>query len=186
MEFQNTLFAGVYVVRLEPKLDERGYFMRTFCRRTFEERGLVHDFPQCNLVWSKEQGTLRGMHYTVPPVGEVKVVQCVRGSAFDVLLDLRPASPTFGKWQSFDLTAERPELLYIPKGVAQGYQTLQRDTCMYYLMSEEYVPGLDHTVRWDDPAFRIPWPIPNPILSARDRQCPDFPVPPVSQSASDE
>jgi dTDP-4-dehydrorhamnose 3,5-epimerase len=149
-----------------------------FCEREFAERGLLTRFPQCNLSYNREAATLRGMHFQRPPKPEVKVVRCFRGAVYDVLIDLRPTSPMYLQWEAFELSAENREALYVPEGCAHGFQTLTRDVEMFYQMGEFYAAEYNDGVRWDDPVFGIEWPLPNPILSDKDKAYPDFHVSP--------
>lgn len=154
--------------------DERGFFARTWCQREFEERGLNSELAQCSMSFNKVAGTLRGMHYQLAPHAETKLVRCTRGSIYDVALDLRPSSDTFCRWFSIELTQSNHTMLYIPAGVAHGFQTLSDDTEVFYQISEFYHSESSHGVRWNDPAFRIRWAIPHPLLSPRDASYPDF------------
>jgi dTDP-4-dehydrorhamnose 3,5-epimerase len=174
MEFRKTHLEGVYHILLEPRVDLRGSFLRTFSRDGFERQGLNGHIEQCNLVINEPRGTLRGIHYHVRPAGEVKIVQCVRGAVFDVVIDLRPESVSYGEWVSHELTGDRPELLYIPKGMAHAYQTLEPHSTVSYFMSEAFVAGTERGAPWDDAWFSIPWPLSNPVLSERDRAHPPF------------
>ena len=169
-----TQVQGVHEIDLEPHLDERGSFSRIFCRREFETLGLPGDLVQSSLSETRIRGTLRGLHYQIPPSREAKVVRCVRGSIFDVALDLRPESATRLRHHGAELSAENGRGLYIPPGCAHGFQTLTDDALVLYFMTDYYRPGLGRGVRWNDPAFGIRWPIPDPILLDRDRDYPDF------------
>lgn len=172
MDFVETGFNGVFRILLKPNVDNRGTFTRTFCRSEMEKRGLVGSLEQCDLVTNQRAGTLRGIHYHLRPQGEVKFVQCVSGSVFDVLVDLRPESDTYGEWLSFELSGTRAEILYVPKGIGHAYQTLEPASTVQYFMSEAFVPGSERGVRWDDSALGIPWPLSDPILSERDHALP--------------
>lgn len=174
MRFIPTELDDAYLIELEPVTDERGFFARTFCEKEFAEKGLTSYFVQCNIAWSKAKGTLRGMHYQIAPYAEVKIVRCTRGAIYDVIIDLRTESSTYCKWAAVELTPASNKMLYIHKGFAHGYQTLEPDTEVSYLASNFYTPSAQRGVRWDDPAFGIHWPIPNPILSEKDRSHPDF------------
>ncbi len=174
MDFQETHLAGVFQVLLDPNVDNRGTFTRVFDRGEMEKRGLGGSLEQCNLVTNQQASTLRGIHYHLRPQGEVKLVQCVSGSVFDVLVDLRPESDTYGEWTSFELAGDRREMLYIPKGIGHAYQTLEPGSNVLYFMSEAFVPGTERGVRWNDPSLAISWPLANPILSDRDRALPDL------------
>lgn len=174
MRFTETTLAGAYVVDIEPQEDERGFFARSWCRDEFARRGLAPSLAQCNISFNRRRGTLRGMHFQRAPYGEVKVVRCTRGRILDVLLDLRPASPTFCRWIGVELSADNHRMLYVPEGIAHGFQTLDDDTELFYQMSEPYRAEAAAGVRWNDPRFGIEWPIPSPIVSARDAAFPDF------------
>jgi len=170
--FRGTTLPGVYVVELEPRSDHRGLFARTWCQREFAEHGLNPRLVQCSLSFNRRRGTLRGMHYQAAPYAEAKLVRCTQGAIWDVALDLRNNSPTFRQHVGVELTAENRKALYIPEGVAHGFQTLVDDTEVLYQMSEFHVPDAARGVRYDDPAFAIPWPITEPILLDRDRAYP--------------
>ena len=162
----------IEVKRLE---DERGFFGRSFCRLEFEERGLNPFVAQCNISFNRDAGTLRGMHYQAAPHAEEKLVRCTRGALYDVIIDLRPESPTFKRWVSLELTGDNCRMLYIPKGFAHGFQTLVDETEIFYQMSAFYHPDSGRGVRWNDPAFGIQWPeTDRVILSDRDRLWPDY------------
>ena len=168
MIFKETTLKGAYVIELEQLQDERGFFARSFCQEEFEVHGLNPHIVQCNISYNKKKGTLRGMHYQSPPYEEVKVVSCMRGSIYDVIIDLRPDSSTYRQWFATSLTAENYQMLYIPEGLAHGFQTVEDNTVVYYQMSESYHPECARRVRWDDTAFGIEWPLVNPILSDKD------------------
>jgi dTDP-4-dehydrorhamnose 3,5-epimerase len=172
MKFLPTRLPGVWIVDLEKHGDDRGFFARSWCRREFEEHGLNPNLVQCSVSFNLKKGTLRGMHYQVTPHEEAKLVRCTRGSICDVAVDLRPTSPAFGKWTAEELTADNGRALYIPGGFAHGFQTLSDSTEVFYQMSEFYHPESARGVRWNDPAFGIIWPIPNPIISERDKNLP--------------
>ena len=172
MKFLPTRLPGVCIVDLEKHGDDRGFFARSWCRREFEEHGLNPNLVQCSVSFNLKKGTLRGMHYQVTPHEEAKLVRCTRGSICDVAVDLRPTSPAFGKWTAEELTADNGRALYIPGGFAHGFQTLSDNTEVFYQMSEFYHPESARGVRWNDPAFGIIWPIPNPIISERDKNLP--------------
>ncbi len=174
MRFIPTELAGAYVIELELRHDQRGFFARTFCENEFAKQGLVSRFVQCNIAWNKEAGTLRGMHYQEPPHAEAKVVRCTRGALYDVIVDLRPGSPTRGKWVAVELTPINGLMLYVPEGFAHGYQTLEPDTEVSYLMGAFPERNAERGIRWDDLALGIRWPLPSPILSDRDRSHPGF------------
>jgi len=160
---------GACVIELEPISDERGFFARTWCAEEFERLGLNPKLVQCSISWNERRGTLRGMHYQAEPCAEAKLIRCCSGAIYDVIVDLRPASPTYGKWAAAELTSENLKMLYVPEGFAHGFQTLTDNTEVSYQISASYQPEFARGVRWNDPAFGIEWPISNPILSARDR-----------------
>jgi dTDP-4-dehydrorhamnose 3,5-epimerase len=175
MLFTETKLRGVYFIEIDPVEDERGFFARTFCREEFAEHGLTSNIAQCNLSYNQKRGTLRGLHYQVAPWQEAKLVSCVAGSFYDVVLDLRNDSPTYCEWIGVELSARgRRRMLYIPEGFAHGFQTLQDDTEVFYQMSHAYVPEAARGVRWNDPAFAIHWPDGPRTISARDQHYPDF------------
>ena len=174
MVFEETALAGAYVVRMEPSVDERGCFARSFCRREFAEHGLADTVAQCNVSFNRRRGTLRGMHYAAAPHREAKLVRCSRGAIHDVIVDLRPASPTRTRWVAVELKAGDPAMLFVPEGVAHGFLTLEDDTEVCYQMSAFYVPEASRGVRWNDPRFGIEWPSNPVVLSERDRSYADF------------
>jgi dTDP-4-dehydrorhamnose 3,5-epimerase len=173
--FSETDLPGVYVVDLERREDERGFFARAWCAREFGEHGLSTDLVQCNLSFNHRRGTLRGMHFQEAPHAEAKLVRCTRGAIFDVALDLRPESPNHGRWVGVELSADNRRALYVPEGFAHGYQTLEDGTETFYQVSEWYTPGSERGVRWNDPAFEIDWPLADePLLSPKDAAWPDY------------
>jgi len=174
MKFTESSLKDAYVIELEPKCDARGMFSRAFCQQEFHAHGLNTNIVQCNLSHSLLRGTLRGMHYQLPPFAEAKLVRCIRGAAYDVILDIRPTSSTYLKWFGAELTATNRSMMYVPEGFAHGYQTLSDDSEVFYMVSQVYAPDHERGVRWNDPVFGIEWPIPNPILSPRDASHPDF------------
>lgn len=174
MRFLETELKGAYVIELEKREDERGFFGRTFCVNEFEECGLNSEVLQCNLSFNARRGTLRGMHYQAEPFAEAKLVQCVRGSLYDVIIDLRRDSDTYCCWVGMELSAENGRMLYVPEGFAHGFQSLEDNTSVYYQMFQFYAPYFARGVRWDDPAFGIKWPLANPIIADKDRQLPDY------------
>ena len=169
MRFQATPLEGAYFLELDRLEDERGFFARSFCQEEFERQGLKPAIAQCNISWNRKRGTLRGLHYQAAPHEEAKVVRCTRGAIWDVIVDLRASSPTWVRWYAAELNAENRRALYVPEGFAHGFQTLADDSEVLYQMSEFYHPELARGVRWDDPKLGINWPLPDPILSARDR-----------------
>ena len=174
MRFEETKLCGAWLIEAEPAHDERGFFARTFCSREYAKRGLTTQFVQNSTSHSNARGTLRGMHFQRAPHAEVKVVSCLRGALWDVIIDLRPESPTYRRWQGFELSAANQRQLYIPAGFAHGFQTLCDDTRAGYLISAFYVPEAAAGVRYDDPAFAIEWPLPVSVISEKDRSWPDF------------
>lgn len=174
MIFTATPLAGAYLIDLEKRGDDRGFFARAFCQREFAQHGLVTNFVQVNNSLSAHKGTLRGMHYQLPPKAETKLVRCIRGALFDVILDLRRESPTFGQSFGAELSAEDRRMMYVPKGFAHGFITLSDDTEAFYFVDEFYAPETERGVRWDDPRFAITWPSPPVVLSDKDRQWRDF------------
>ena len=175
MRFERTAIPGVTIIELEKHGDDRGFFARAWCAREFEEAGLNADLVQVNLSYNRERGTLRGLHYQAPPHAEAKLVRCVRGALYDVVVDLRPDSPSFLRWYGADLSAENRRALYVPEGCAHGFQTLADETEAFYQVSAFYAPESEGGYRWNDPAFAIDWPQPNPpAISDKDRAWTDF------------
>ena len=174
MIFVETELRGAWLIEPERLEDERGFFARTWCQDEFAGHGLNPRLVQCNISFNRQKGTLRGMHFQIAPYEEAKLVRCTMGAVYDVILDLRPNSPTWGQWQAFDLTAENRYMLYVPEGLAHGFQTLEDNSEVFYQMSEVYHPECACGVRWDDPTFAIRWPLDEPILSAKDRSYPDY------------
>jgi dTDP-4-dehydrorhamnose 3,5-epimerase len=172
--FRETTIPGAFAIELERHVDERGSFARLWCARELEQRGLSSRLAQCSLSTNARRGTLRGMHYAVPPAAETKVVRCVRGAIYDVLLDLRASSPTYLRWLAETLTADNGLALYVPEGVAHGFQTLEPESHVFYQISEFYDPAYARGVKWDDPAFGIEWPDAERVLSERYRTYPMF------------
>jgi dTDP-4-dehydrorhamnose 3,5-epimerase len=168
--FTETRLPGAYIVDLELNEDARGYFARTFCQREFAEHGLVASYPQCNVSYNRDRGTLRGLHYNRTPHEEAKLVRCQVGSIYDVIVDLRPGSLTLGQWLGVELSAQNHRMLYIPKGFAHGFLTLSPQTEIHYQMSEFYVPGAGLGLRYDDPGIGVSW----PEAPRRDRNYPDW------------
>ena len=175
MRFQEMAIPGIWLIEPERNEDERGFFARTWCREELEQRGLSTAIAQCSLSFSPEPATLRGMHLQDPPWAEIKIVRCTAGAIFDVAIDLRPSSPTYKQWVSCELNARNRSMLYIPEGVAHGFQTLEPATEIFYQISSPYHPEAARGVRWNDPAFGITWPeAPRRIISARDAAYADF------------
>jgi dTDP-4-dehydrorhamnose 3,5-epimerase len=172
--FVETPLGGAYVVELEKRGDDRGFFARAFCEREFAAKNLATRFVQVNDSLSAQRGTLRGMHYQLAPKAETKLVRCIRGALHDVILDLRPGSATFGRSFGADLTAENRRMMYVPRGFAHGFVTLADDTEAFYFTDEFYAPEQERGVRWNDPHFGIHWPIAPVVLSEKDRGHRDF------------
>lgn len=174
MIFTETPIAGAYLVELEPHVDERGFFARAWCRDEFAAQGLTQPFVQANLAQSHDAGTLRGLHFQIPPHEEAKFLRCLRGAVYDVIVDLRPDSATYLHWHAESLTATGRNALYVPAGCAHGYQTLADDTEVFYQVTAAYAPEGERGIRYDDPAFEIEWPREVTGLSEKDRSWPDF------------
>jgi len=172
--FVETFLKGAFVIDLEKREDDRGFFARAFCQREFAEHGLEVQVAQCNISFNERKGTLRGMHYQVSPFEEAKLVRCTRGSIYDVIIDLRRDSRTFGRTFGVELTARNRRMLYIPREFAHGFQTLEHDTEVFYQMSQYYSAEHSRGVRWNDPAFGIEWPPDERIINKRDQQYSDF------------
>lgn len=174
MKFTQTKIPGAYLIDLEKKGDERGFFARFFCAQEFQQQGLEHRFIQANNSLSTEKGTLRGIHYQLAPKAEDKLVRCLKGALWDVVVDLRPDSPTYKQWFGAELTEENRRMMYVPKGCGHAFITLAKDTEVLYLVSEYYSPELERGIRWDDPTFKIVWPMAPHIISERDSRHPDY------------
>ena len=174
MIWRETELAGAFVVESEPIEDERGWFARIYDEGELEQNGLATRFAQGSLAYNKERGTLRGMHYQEEPYAEAKLIRCISGAVHDVIVDLRPASPTFKRWVAVELTAASGRMLYVPEGLAHGYLTLENESETLYLISAPYAPEAARGVRWDDPAFGIAWPDEPRVLSEKDKAWPDF------------
>ena len=174
MKFLPAALPGAFRVELERVTDERGFFARTWCAHEAEAHGLNPVVAQCNVSYTRRRGTIRGMHFQRAPRAEAKLVRCTRGTIADVILDLRPGSPTYKRWQRFELSDTDRIALYIPEGLAHGFQALTDDAEVLYQMSEFYSPEHAAGVRWNDPAFGISWPLSDPILSPKDAAYPDF------------
>jgi dTDP-4-dehydrorhamnose 3,5-epimerase len=174
MRFEPTPLAGAYKVEMERHGDSRGFFARLFCEQEFRQAGLVSRFPQLNNSLNAARGTLRGMHYQLPPHAEAKVVRVIHGALYDVIVDLRPDSPTYRRSFGLELTADNRTMLYIPRGFAHGFLTLAADTEVLYLMGDVYAPELARGLRYDDPSLGIQWPMAPAEVSERDRNWPLF------------
>ena len=169
MKFTETPLKGAYVIDLEKRGDDRGFFARFFCEREYQQHGLNSQIVQINTSASRIKGTLRGMHYQLAPKAEDKIVRCLRGALFDAIIDLRPDSPTFLKHFTIELTAENRTMLYVPKGFAHGFITLEPDTEAFYLVTEFYAPDRERGLRYNDPKFGISWPLEPVVISDKDK-----------------
>lgn len=175
MIFKETRLPGAFIIEPERREDERGFFARTWCQREFAEHGLNARLVQCNISFNVQCGTVRGLHYQVEPFGEAKLVRCTQGALYDVIVDLRSASPTYKQWLAVELTADNRRQLYIPEGLAHGFQTLTDNVEVFYQMSEFHQPQAARGLRWDDPAFGIEWPVTaHRIISAKDLSYPSW------------
>jgi dTDP-4-dehydrorhamnose 3,5-epimerase len=178
--FTETKLKGAYVVEPERLKDERGFFARNWSKREFAAHGLDHRLVECNISFNQHRGTLRGMHFQIAPSAQPKLVRCTRGSLYDVAVDLRVSSPSFKQWVAVELTEANYLMLYIPAGFAHGFQTLADETEVLYQMSEVFSPEHAGGVRWNDPAFRIEWPLEVTAISERDASYADFGLPGIS------
>lgn len=174
MIFTETKLKGAFIIDLEPIQDERGLFARTWCKKEFEDHGLNPNLVQCNTSFNKKKGTLRGMHYQAAPYEEAKLVRCTMGAIYDVIIDIRKGSKTYMQLFACELTAKNRKILYVPEGFAHGFQTLEDNTEVFYQMSEFYHPEYARGIRWNDLAFILKWPLPDPILSEKDQSYPFF------------
>ena len=174
MKFIETNLKGAFLIELDKLQDERGFFARSYCQREFEEHGLNPRVVQCNVSYNIKKGTMRGMHYQVPPYEEAKLVRCIKGAIYDVIIDLRPDSETYMKHYGVQLDSENRSMLFVPEGFAHGFLTLEDNTEVFYQMSEFYAPDSARGFRWNDPAFDIKWPMEIKVISDRDRTYPDF------------
>lgn len=172
LKFTELPLRGSYLVEPEPLGDARGFLTRTFCAREFGELGLETNYVQCNATCNPARGTVRGLHWQSAPHEEAKLLRCTGGAVFDVIVDLREGSPTWGQWHALELSARNRRMLYIPKGFAHGLQTLEPDTELFYQMSAYYVPEAKRGLRWDDPALAIPWPLREALVGDADRALP--------------
>ena len=174
MIFNETKLKGAYVIDIQKLEDERGFFARSWCRREFEAHGLNPQLVQCNISFNARIGTMRGMHYQVKPCEEAKLIRCTRGSIYDVIVDIRPDSPSFRQYIGIVLTPGNYKMLYVPEGFAHGFLTLEDNTEVFYQMSEFYAPDHARGFRWNDPAFGIEWPSNVQVISERDKSYPDI------------
>lgn len=174
MLFTETKLKGAFLLELEEREDNRGFFARTFCQREFAAHGMNANVVQCNIAYNKKKGTLRGMHFQEAPFQEAKFIRCTKGAIYDVILDLRQGSPTFKQWISAELNEDNHKMLYVPEGFAHGYQTLTEVSEIIYQVSQFYAPQSAAGVRYNDPAFAIKWPLEVAAISDLDKKWPDF------------
>ena len=174
MKFLPTKFDSAWLIEADRHEDERGFFARTWCQREFKEYGLNPDLVQCNISYNSKQGTLRGMHFQTAPYEEAKLIRCTTGSIYDVIVDLRPHSPTYMNWQGFELSAENRSILYVPEGAAHGFVTLEPTSEVFYQMSRVYEPEASSGFLWKDEKIAIDWKYPVKIVSDRDSNLPSF------------
>lgn len=175
MKFIELNLKGAFIIEPEYIEDQRGFFARSYCVEEFKKQGLNSMINQCSISYNHYKGTLRGMHYQIGEKSEVKVVRCTRGKIFDVVLDLRPDSPTYKKWQAIELSSENHKMLYIPQGFAHGFQTLEDCSEVFYQITESFSPLHARGIRWNDPIFKIQWPFNRPsVISSKDQQYPDY------------
>ncbi|MFH2066096.1 MAG: dTDP-4-dehydrorhamnose 3,5-epimerase [Pseudomonadota bacterium] len=174
MIFKETRLKGAFIIEPEPREDERGFFARTFCKREFAEHDLLTDFVQCNISFNQKKGTLRGMHYQATPNQEAKLVRCTSGAIYDVIIDLRPDSPTYTQWIAVELNEDNRNMLFIPKDFAHGFLTLTDNTEIFYQMTQYFVAEASRGLRWNDTTIKIDWPEPINSMSPKDKHYPDF------------
>jgi dTDP-4-dehydrorhamnose 3,5-epimerase len=174
MKFTATEIQDVFVVELEKREDERGFFARGFCQREFDDHGMISQVVQANISYNRFKGTMRGMHYQVAPCEETKFLRCTKGSIYDVIIDMRPESATYKKWFGVELTDKNYKMLYVPRNFAHGFQTLEDETEVMYLVSEFYAPHTERGIRYDDPAFDIHWPLAVSQISDKDANWPNY------------
>jgi dTDP-4-dehydrorhamnose 3,5-epimerase len=174
VRFKDLPVHGSYLIEIEPIADERGFFARTFCREEFSAHGLVAEFSQVSISFNASPGTVRGLHFSAGPHSETKIVRCTAGALHDVIVDLRPVSPTYLKVVDLDLTAADRNAIYIPAGVAHGFQTLAATTEVLYMIDKPHVASAGRGIRWDDPAIKVVWPLPISVISERDRSFPNW------------
>jgi dTDP-4-dehydrorhamnose 3,5-epimerase len=174
LKFTETSLKGAYVIEINKLEDERGFFGRSWCANEMKAHGLKTNIAQANTSFSKKKGTLRGMHYQNDPYQETKLIRCTRGAIFDVIIDLRPESPTYKKWYGVQLTQDNYKMLYVPEDFAHGFITLTDDSEVTYLVTQFYTPGAEAGIRWDDAQFDIKWPVSPTVISDKDRNHPDY------------
>lgn len=174
MIFTETKLKGAFIIDVQKLEDERGFFGRAWCKKEYEQHGLNPNIVQANISYNRKKGTLRGMHYQVAPFAECKTIRCITGSLFDVIIDIRPESPTFKQWIAVELTAENFKTIYVPEGFAHGFLTMADHTTVNYMVSGFYAPGAEAGIKFDDPAFNIAWPMKPSIISDKDNALPYF------------
>ena len=174
MKFTETKLKGAFIVEIEKLTDDRGFFARAWCRKEFEAHGLTSAVVQANVSFNRKRGTLRGMHYQIAPFQESKLIRCTRGAIYDVIIDLRPESPTYKKWIGVELTADNYTLFFVPEDFSHGFITLMDDTEITYQVSQFYTPGSEKGIRFNDPTFNIQWPLEVSVISDKDSNWPDF------------
>jgi dTDP-4-dehydrorhamnose 3,5-epimerase len=174
MIFEETKLKGAFIVDIKRLEDERGFFARTYCHKEFSEHGMMFGVLQTNMSTNRVKGTLRGMHYQKNPYQETKFVRCIKGALYDVIVDLRPESPTYKEWIGVELSEDNQRAIFVPKDFAHGFITLIDDTTIFYMASQFYTPGAESGIRWNDPALRIEWPVKPQIISVKDSSWNDF------------
>ena len=174
MKFTETKLKGAFIVEIEKLTDTRGFFARSWCSKEFDAQGLTARVVQANVSFNRRKGTLRGMHYQIAPFQENKLIRCTRGAIYDVIIDLRPESPTYKQWMGVELTADNYTLLFVPEDFAHGFITLMDNTEITYQVSQFYTPGSEKGIRFNDPTFNIQWPLEVSVISDKDRTWPDF------------
>lgn len=176
MIFTETELKGAFILDVKKLEDERGFFGRSYCQKEFDDHGMTSRVVQANVSYNKSKGTLRGMHYQMSPYEETKLVRCVRGAIYDVIIDLRKDSPTYTKWIGVELKEDSYRMLFVPEGFAHGFITLEDNTEVIYQVSQFYTPGAENGLRWNDPSFNIKWPIEPVIISEKDKQHSDYTI----------
>lgn len=184
MIFLETKLKKAHILEIKKNEDERGFFGRSWCRKELEEHGLNANMAQANTSFSFKKGTLRGMHFQIHPNEETKLIRCVRGAIFDVVIDLRPVSSTFKQWIGVELTADNYKMLYVPEGFAHGFITLTDNVEVYYNVTAFYTPGAERGIRWNDPQFKIDWPLTPIVISEKDQNHPDFTIEMLNEKLS--
>ena len=174
MKFIETPLKGAFEIELEKRGDERGFFARAFCKKEFAEASLDNEIVQINNSFSRDKATLRGIHYQLPPKAETKIIRCIKGSLWDVIVDLRPGSSTFLKWYGTELNEENRKMMYVPENFGHGFITLTKDTETFYAVTEFYSPRFERGLRWNDPRIGIKWPLKPEVISDKDSMHPDF------------